>query len=544
MKRTGFSIGVATLRFAATLGAVATGASASLAQAPQPGWVAVSACTPAGPLIPTNTTESCGSDVLQPILAGLVTTDAKTGAIINDIAESLTTTDNKTWTITLQKGRKFHDGTEVQAKHFVEAWNWAAYGPNGQSNNDWFSVIVGYEDLNPKAATKGEKPPVPSTTKMSGLKVLGDHQFQVVLKVPVPVFKAQLSYKAFYPMPDSFFADPAAFGKKPIGAGPFQLESGTPDSGFKLAAFPGYTGPAKPSIKGIDLRIYKSRESAYNDLVAGNLDLLRDIPASKLVGDLWKRDLRGRTVTQPRANIQALGMPYTDVNPQLLKPEVRQALSMAIDRKAIVDILFNGIGQPATGWVPPGVEGYQPGACGEYCTFDPAKAKALLAKAGGYKGDIKVYYAGDSEVKSAMDAVCNSIQNVLGVTCVTSALSDNATFRSFTRSGKVDGPFPSNWTMDYPSIDNALIPLYSKDGTSNRGAYENPAFDALMERASKEDPATAVKTYQEAERLLPAAMARVPLWNPAMTVGHSPKVRSVTLYANGRIDYSALTLKD
>lgn len=543
MKQTRYLIGVAALHLAAACGSLAAGIAPGHAQASQPGWVSVAACTPAGPLIPTNTNESCGSDILQPILAGLVTTDARTGAIIEDVAESITTTDNKTWTIKLRKGRKFHDGSEVLAKNFVDAWNWAAYGPNGQSNNDWFSVIVGYGDLNPKAP-KGEKPPVPATNRMSGLRIVNDHEFQVQLNNPVPVFRAQLSYKAFYPVPDSFFADPAAFGRKPIGAGPFQFVSGTPDSGYKLAAFPGYDGPAKPSIKGVDLRIYISREAAYNDLVAGNLDLLRDIPASKLVADLWKRDLRGRTVVQPRANIQALGMPYTDANPQLLKPAIRQALSMAIDRKAIVDILFNGIGQPATGWVPSGTEGYQPGACGEYCNFNPEKAKALLAQAGGYKGDIKLYYAGDSEVKSAMDAVCNSIQGTLSITCVTSALSDNATFRSFTRSGKADGPFPSNWTMDYPSIDNALIPLYSKDGTSNRGAYDNAAFDALMDKAAKEDSAAAIKTYQEAERLLTAEMPRVPLWNPAMTVGHSPKVRSVTLYANGRVDYSALSLKD
>lgn len=150
MKQTRFSIGVAALHFAAACGTLMAGISLGHAQAPQPGWVTVSACTPAGPLIPTNTNESCGSDILQPILAGLVTTDAKTGAIIEDVAESITTADNKTWTVKLQKGRKFHDGTEVLAKNFVDAWNWAAYDPNGQSNNDWFSVIVGYGDLNPK----------------------------------------------------------------------------------------------------------------------------------------------------------------------------------------------------------------------------------------------------------------------------------------------------------------------------------------------------------------------------------------------------------
>ena len=149
MKQTRNLIGAVTLHLAAACGTLAAGITPGHAQTSQPGWVSVSACTPAGPLIPTNTNESCGSDILQPILAGLVTTDAKTGAIIEDVAESITTADNKTWTIKLRKGRKFHDGSEVLAKNFVDAWNWAAYGPNGQSNNDWFSVVVGYGDLNP-----------------------------------------------------------------------------------------------------------------------------------------------------------------------------------------------------------------------------------------------------------------------------------------------------------------------------------------------------------------------------------------------------------
>ena len=521
----------------------AIGGMGSPAAAAEQGWITVSACAPAGPLIPTNTTESCGSDVLQPILAGLVTTDAKTGAVVDDIAEKIETTDNKVWTITLKKGWTFHDGSAVKARNFVDAWNWAAYGPNGQSNNDWFSTIEGYEDLNPKAP-KGEKAPEPTAKAMRGLEVIDDFSFKVVLKSPVPTFKSQLTYKAFYPMPDSFFLDPEAFGAKPIGAGPFQFESGTPDTGYRLAAFPGYAGSRHPQLKGIELRIYANEEAAYNDLIAGNLDLMRDIPASKLVGELWKTDLEGRVLQQPRANLQGLGMPFTDANPQLLKPGIRQAVSMSIDRKAIVDIIFSGIGQPATGWVPPGVEGYQADACGEFCEYNPEKAKELLAKEGGYNGEIKIYYAGDGGAKPAMDAICNSIQNTLQINCLTSALSDNSTFRSFTRSGKADGPFPSNWTMDYPSIDNALIPLYSSKGTSNRGSYENAEFDALIAKAATEAPADSVRTYQEAERLLAKEMPRIPLWNPMTTVGYSPKIKGVALYSNGRPDYSAVTLAE
>lgn len=525
----------------ALLGLTAFANSSALAQEASDGWITVSACAPAALLLPSNTTETCGSDVLEPIQSGLVRTDAKTGEVINEIAEKIETSDNKVWLVTLRKGWKFHDGTEVTAKSFVDAWNWAAYAPNGQANNNWYLAIEGYDDLNPKAP-KGEKAPEPTAKAMTGLTVLGDHEFRITLKQPVSGFLSQLTYDAFVPLPASFYADPQAYGTKPIAAGPFRIESGSPDSGYRLSAFPDYQGAAKPALKGIELRIYANSEAAYNDLVAGNLDLMRGIPPSKLVNDQWKTDLEGRVVTRPRATIQGLGMPWGDANPQLAKSEVRQAISMAIDRKAIVDIIFSGAGQPATGWVPPGVEGYQAGACGEFCTYDPAKAKELLAKAGGYSGDLKIYYAGDSDAKPAMDAICNSIQNTLGISCVTSALSDNATFRSLTRSGKADGPFPANWTMDYPSISNALIPIYSSTGSSNRGSYTNPAFDALIGAAANQSPAESIKTYQEAEKLLANDLPRVPLWNPSVTLGHSPKVGSVTLYSNGRPDYSAMTL--
>lgn len=525
---------------AATLMTAATGMAPAMAQQTPEGWISVTACAPAAPLIPTNTTESCGSDVLDPILAGLVTTDSKTGAVINDIAESIESADNTVFTVTLKKGWKFHDGSDVTAASFVDAWNWAAYAPNGQATNDWFSDIVGYADLNPKA-TDGGKAPEPTVNAMSGLQIINDHQFTITLKNAVPGFPAQLTYKAFAPFPTAFFADPAAFGKHPIGAGAFKMESGAPDTGYKLVAFADYLGE-KPAIAGIDMRIYTSNESAYNDLVAGNLDMMSGIPQSKLVEGQWERDLEGRVVVQPQASTRGLGMPWGDANPQLAKSEVRQAISMAIDRQTIIDVIFSGIGAPATGWVPPGVEGYQAGGCGEFCTYNPEKAKELLASAGGYTGDMKIFYAGDSDAKPAMDAICNSIRNTLAIECLTSALADNASFRTLTRSGEATGPFPANWTMDYPSIDNAIVPIYSSTGSSNRGSYTNPAFDALIAKADTQAREDAIKSYQEAEALLANDLPRIPLWNPATTIGHSAKIQSLLVQSNGRIDYASIVL--
>ncbi|ODT81037.1 MAG: hypothetical protein ABS76_13135 [Pelagibacterium sp. SCN 64-44] len=526
---------------AAILMTAAAGAAPALAQPLPEGWISVTACAPAAPLIPTNTTESCGSDVLDPIMAGLVTTDTATGAVINDIAESIETDDNTVWTVTLKQGWKFHDGSDVTAASFVDAWNWAAYAPNGQATNNWFSSIVGYADLNPKAADGG-KAPEPTAQTMSGLEILGDHQFRITLKGPVPGFTAQLTYKAFAPLPASFYDDPAAFGRHPVGAGPFSLETGSPDTGYKLTAFADYIGAHKPSIAGIDMRIYTSGEAAYNDLIAGNLDLMSNIPQSKLVDGQWERELDGRVVVQPQASIRGLGMPWGDANPQLAKSEMRQAISMAIDRQTIIDVIFSGVGRAATGWVPPGVDGYQAGACGEFCTYNPEKAKELLAAAGGYEGDIKIFYAGDSSDKPAMEAICNSIRNTLGIECLTSALADNASFRSLTRSGEATGPFPANWTMDYPSIDNAIVPIYSSKGSSNRGSYTNPAFDALIAKADTQPHDEAIKSYQEAEALLANDLPRIPLWNPSTTIGHSARIEDLAVRSNGRVDYASVIL--
>ena len=55
----------------------------------------------------------------------------------NDIAESIETSDNKIFTVKL-KPYKFHDGTEVKAKNFVDAWNYTAYGPNGQEGSYFY----------------------------------------------------------------------------------------------------------------------------------------------------------------------------------------------------------------------------------------------------------------------------------------------------------------------------------------------------------------------------------------------------------------------
>ena len=95
------------------------------------GEIVVAGCTPENPLIPGNTSEICGGDIIDAMTSKLVHYNTENAAPENDIAESIETSDNKTFTVKL-KPYKFHDGTDVKAKNFVDAWNYTAYGPTAR----------------------------------------------------------------------------------------------------------------------------------------------------------------------------------------------------------------------------------------------------------------------------------------------------------------------------------------------------------------------------------------------------------------------------
>ncbi len=101
-------------------------------------------------------------------------------------AESIESTDNTTWTIKLKDGYTFHNGEKVTADSYIDAWNYGAYGPNGQDNNYFFDKIDGYAALNPADpdADGPAMPPTPPTNELSGLKKVDDATFTVTLSEP------------------------------------------------------------------------------------------------------------------------------------------------------------------------------------------------------------------------------------------------------------------------------------------------------------------------------------------------------------------------
>ena len=493
------------------------------------GVVASSWGDPQNPLEPANTNEVQGGKVLDMIFRGLKRYDAKTGAAQDMLADKIETTDSQNFTVTVKNGWKFSNGEAVTAKSFVDAWNYGASLKNNQKNAYFFGYIEGYDKVHPDTGSQ-------SADTLSGLKVTGTNTFTVKLNQKFSTFPDTLGYAAYSPLPQAFFDDHAAWVKKPVGNGPYSIDSYTKGSQMTLRKWDSYPGDDKAQNGGVDLKVYTDNNTAYTDLLAGNLDLVDDVPAAQLKNA--KSDLSGRYINTPAGIIQTLAFPFYDAKWNTSgATKVRKGLSMAINRDQITETIFQKTRTPATDWTSPVLGedgGFQDGLCGDSCKYDPTEAKKLIQEGGGIPGgQVKISYNADTgSHKEWVDAVCNSINNAMGnnKACVGNPVGTFADFRNQIGQHKMPGPFRAGWQMDYPLIQNFLQPLYYTNASSNDGQWSNKDFDKLVNQANAEtDRAKAVKLFQQAEGVVRDNMAAIPLWYQNGSAGYSSNVSNVAL---------------
>lgn len=484
---------------------------------------------PQNPLEPANTNEVQGGKVLDMVFRGLKRYNPRTGKAENMLAERIETTDSQNYTVTVRPGWTFSDGEPVTARSFVDAWNYGASLRNNQKNAYFFGYIDGYDQVHPDSG--GQR-----ADTLSGLKVTGPRTFTVRLNQKFSTFPDTLGYAAFAPLPRTFFTDHKGWLAKPVGNGPYTIESYTKGAQMYLKKWAAYPGPDKALNEGVTLLVYTDNNTAYTDVLAGNLDLVDDIPASQLKN--VTKDLDGRYINTPAGIIQTLAFPFYDKawNTEGAR-KVRTGLSMAIDRAQITKTLFRGTRTPATDWTSPvlGTEGgFQAGLCGRACAYDPATARRLVKEGGGLPGgQVRITYNADTgSHKEWVDAVCNSINNALGNdrACVGNPVGTFADFRNQISRHRMPGPFRAGWQMDYPLIQNFLQPLYYTDASSNDGKWSNKQFDRLVDRANAESgKGAAIKLFQQAEGVVRDNMAAIPLWYQNGSAGYSERLRDVAL---------------
>ncbi len=215
---------------------------------------------------------------------------------------------------------------------------------------------------------------------------------------------------------------------------------------------------------------------------------------------------------------------------------------MAIDRDQITKTIFQGTRTPATDFSSPVVTGYSKDIGGGLFSYDPVKAKALLAEAGGFTGKLEIAYNADGGHKSWVDAVCNSIKNAIAIDCVGKSYPDFKSLRDPITKGTMKNAFRAGWQMDYPALENFLAPLYAKGAGSNDSKYDNPAFDALLKKGdTAKTLEESITFFQDAEKLLVKDMPSVPLWYSNTTGGYSEKVSNVKFDVFGVPIYTNIT---
>ncbi|GAA2444607.1 ABC transporter substrate-binding protein [Actinomadura vinacea] len=481
-------------------------------------------------LVPGNTTSSYSFSVLSGLFENLVGL-SKDGKTVNQAAESITTEDQKVWTIKIRAGQKFHNGEPVTAGSFADAWSNAAYGPNAYEANDYFSYFQGYDELNPE-----DEKAKPKTDKLSGLKVVDDATLEVTLNEPFNQLPQLLTYPAFAPMPKAAFKDLKAYEDAPIGNGPYQISGKWErNKQVKLVPFAGYTGSRKPKNKGVTWKSYSSADTMYTDLRAGRVDVQQTIPAAKVPEA--KRLLGDRFLPRKTGTIDYLGFPMFDK--RFANPDLRKAISMSIDRNGINKAVYNGDYIVADSLLPSIIAGYRKGACGQLCTYNPAEAKKLYDKAGGFKGTLELYFSNAQPTYYQwMQIVANSLKTNLGIKDVQFRQVPASDYFSVLSKREEKGPYRQNWEADYPSAQNYLQNMWGSVG--NRMGWEttpeSKEFDGIIAKANAEaNEQEALKLYNQAEDLAIREMPMTPLWTWAGQGGRSDKVDNVTItpYANG-----------
>ncbi|MER7079680.1 peptide/nickel transport system substrate-binding protein [Saccharopolyspora kobensis] len=472
-----------------------------------------------------NSQQNAGSQVYMGLcepLTGLGIADA--GDIRMRGAERVDTTDGLVWTIKLRPGREFQNGEPITAQTYADTWNAVAYGPNAYKASSTFSVIDGYAELNEDQ---------PQRDTLRGLEVLDELTLRVTLTQPDYDFPKIIASYAACPIPKDGLADPTAYSQAPVGNGPYQFVRWDRNERIVLKRWHDYQGEVPPgAAEEIHFKIYQSQDTAYRDVQAGQLDVLRNLPGGLL------NDARNQlgdeglfAIPQQRQITQMLIPEYIE---SLKDPRLRKAISLSIDRDAMAGALLRGSATPARSLIVEAVgPAYRADAC-EYCTYDPERARQLVAEAGGFKEPVFLWYSntgggGGTEMSQIALAIANALRQELGADVRLRPVLP-AQLTQAQSSGTLTGPSLSLWGDIYPSPDQYLG-MFREGGDGNEYTqYDNPAANELIAKAlATGDELQAAQYWQQAEDLILEDMPGIPLFYPGIYAAHAPCAKPGTL---------------
>lgn len=462
---------------------------------------------------PYNTQESEGTQVAKCLFDSLTKYNYDTKELEPAAAESWESNDDATqWTFHIRKDCKFHNGDTVKAEDFKRAFE-RICDPTMKTPSD-----VAYH-LDPVKGAKEMQ--AGEADEISGVTCPDDYTLVFDLITPMSEWPLVCAHQALVPVPKAARDDPDSFLVAPIGNGPFQMD-GTWVSGqyINVKKFDGYYGtPAK--LDAVNFSIQKGPDTAFKEFQAGNIDFC-SVPSGRLaeVEQQYGTSDDGYTVTPKKQVLTgAEAATYWLIcemgDENLGKKEVRQALSLAINRQNICDTLYEGSRKPATSCFPPLIDDSSDSTW-EYCDYDPEKAKEILDSA-GYTADsdgkrnltVKLSYNSGGGHEDIMSIIQGDFE-AIGVTVQQNSLEWAAYLTALDDGGFQLGRM--GWIADYPNMDNFLYPNFYSTSSNNYGKYSNPEFDKLVEDARKiTDEEERKSEYRKACKLLGEDMPVIPI---------------------------------
>ena len=471
---------------------------------------------------PALNTTNDGANYLTYLFDNLLRVD-KDGKIAPSLAEKYeSSADALTWTFYLRDGLKWSDGSDLTANDFVYSWQRMidpeVAAPYAEIT---LGMVEGYEEAIGLPDADGNPTIDPDITKLR-VEATDDKTLVVHMATPTPYFDKLATFAALSPVkkdvveasPDGWTLDPKTY----ISTGPFKLTEWKSGSYLMLEKNENYWNKDAVKLDGIKCLLMQDQNAAFSAYESGDALMIKDIPTQEI------------TTLQKRSDYHLdpqLGTYFIDLNNNLEEfkdARVRQALSLALDRKYISETITAGTYTPASGFVSSGVTDWDGSPWADNIT-DPsvyiniedhagnlAKAKELLAEAGHPNGEglpTFTYSINDASYHKKIAEYLQQAWKELGINVEVNVVE----WKSFTpqrRSGNYqiarDG-----WVMDYNDPSNILQLTQTGNG-NNSSKYSNPEYDALLEKAAAEiDPQTRYGYFHQAEEMLMRDMGVTPL---------------------------------
>ena len=396
--------------------------------------------------------------MIKSLFDGLMDYEPGTTNLKKDIAEDYTISeDGKTFTFTLRKGVKFHNGRELTAEDVKYSID-RVVDPKTQSPGaGFFGSIVGFEE-----ASEGK------TEGLSGITVVDPYTIKFELSRPDATFLHVMAINFSHVVPkeevEKYGAD---FGKHPVGSGAFKLAEWSLGQKLVFERFADYWNPDLPKLDQITFEVGQEPIVALLRLLKGEVDIPGDgIPPAKFIevkDDPAFKDLiiQGGQLHTGYVTMNVKIAPFDNV-------KVRQAVNMAINKDRIVRII-NGRAIPANQPLPPSMPGYAKDYAGY--AYDVEKAKALLAEAGLADGFETELFVANTDPQPRIAQAIQQDLAALGIWASRKAL---AQANVIAAGGEPDGaPMVwsggMGWIADFPDPSNFYGPILGCGGAVQGG---------------------------------------------------------------------------